>query len=72
MKFYRIYVRLKSGGQATGRLHTGPPPPPGTEVKVLLITGRTIKARIGSIHRARNKRAGIAVSVTTEVHANEI
>jgi hypothetical protein len=27
MQYYRIYVRLKSGGQATGHeLHDGPPP----------------------------------------------
>jgi hypothetical protein len=37
MQYYRIYVRLKSGGQATGReLRTGPPPNHGTVLDVLL------------------------------------
>jgi len=48
MQYYRIYVRLKSGGQATGReLCTGPPPNHGTVLEVPLITGRTVKAQIG-------------------------
>jgi hypothetical protein len=73
MKCYRIYVRLKRGGQATGReLHNGSPPAPGTELDVTLITGRTVKARIGPIHREGSKRSDIGVSVVTEVHAEEI
>jgi hypothetical protein len=45
---YRIYVRLKGGGQATGReLRTGPPPNHSTVLKVPLVSGRTVKARIG-------------------------
>jgi hypothetical protein len=48
LQYYRIYVRLKSGGQATGRdLHTGRPPPSGTQLDVPLTTGRAVKARIG-------------------------
>ena len=48
MQYYRIYVRLKNGGQATGReLHTGPPPDHSTVLEVPLISGRTVKARIG-------------------------
>jgi hypothetical protein len=48
--YYRIYVRLKSGGQATGRdLHIGSPPASGTRLNVPLITGRIVKAQIGSL-----------------------
>ena len=48
MQFYRIYVRLKNGGQATGgELEPGSPPPSGTELEVPLITGRTVKAETG-------------------------
>jgi hypothetical protein len=73
MQYYRIYVRLKGGGQATGReLHNGPPPASGTELDVPLITGRTVKARIGSLHREGRKRSGTAVSVVTDVYADEI
>jgi hypothetical protein len=48
--YYRIYVRLKSGGQATGRdLHTGSPPASGSRPDMPLITGRIVKAQIGSL-----------------------
>jgi hypothetical protein len=48
MQYHCIYVRLKSGGQATGReLRTGPPPDHGTVLDVPLVTSRTVKARIG-------------------------
>jgi hypothetical protein len=41
MQYYRIYVPLKSGGQAIGReLYVGSPPEYGTEVDVALLTGR--------------------------------
>jgi hypothetical protein len=34
MQFYRIYVRLKNGGQATGgELEPGSPPPSGTKCR---------------------------------------
>jgi hypothetical protein len=72
MQFYRIYVRLKSGGQATGRdLHSGSAPNHGTEIDVPLITGRTIRARINS-HSEGNKRSGIPGSVVINVYADEI
>ena len=49
MQYYRIYVRLKASGQATGRdLHNGPQPDNGTELDVPLMSGRTVKARIRS------------------------
>jgi hypothetical protein len=51
MQYYRIFVRLKRGGQATGReLHTGLPPDRSTVLNVPLVTGRTVKARIGPFH----------------------
>jgi hypothetical protein len=73
MQYYRIYVRLKSGGQATGReLHTGPPPDHSTVLKVPLVSGRTVKARIGPFHIEGGARRGTGVRVITEVYANEI
>jgi hypothetical protein len=70
---YRIYVRLKNGDQVTGReLYKGPPPASGTELEVPLIRGGTVKARIGSFHTEPSKRGGIAVTVVTEVYADEI
>lgn len=73
MQYYRIYVRLKSGGQATGReLRTGPLPDHGTVLDVLLITGRTVKARIGPFHMEGAKKKGAPVTPTTEVYADEI
>ena len=72
LQYYRIYVRLKSGRQATGReLQTGQPPDRGTMLDVPLITGRTVKARIGS-HAEGGKRKGVAGSVITDVYAQEI
>jgi hypothetical protein len=69
MQFYRIYVRLKKGGQATGaELTAGSPPDSGTELDVLLITGRTVKARIGL---PNIKHANTIRSVVT-VYADEI
>jgi hypothetical protein len=73
MQYYRIYVRLKSGGQATGReLHNGPPPLCGTELDVSLITGRTVKVRIGPLHRDGSFRRGRTVSLVTDVFADEV
>jgi hypothetical protein len=74
MQYYRIYVRLKSGGQATGReLHNGPPPDHSTVLKVPLVSGRTVKARIGPAHTERAmRRKGSAFTVITEVDADEI
>jgi hypothetical protein len=67
---YRIYVRLKSGGQATGReLHRGPLPEFGTELDVPLTTGPTVKARIGFPPTELNKPGSTGVS---EVFADEI
>jgi len=67
---YRIYVRLKSGGQATGReLHRGPLPELGTELDVPLTTGPAVKARIGLSHTELNKPGSTGVS---EVFADEI
>jgi hypothetical protein len=69
MQFYRIYVRLKKGGQATGaELQRGTPPDSGTELDVPLITGRTVKARIGL---PNSKHAHTIRSVVT-VYADEI
>jgi hypothetical protein len=73
MQYYRIYVRLKSGGQATGReLHTGPPPDRDTVLNVTLVSGRTVKARIGPLHREGSMKTGSTVSSVTEVYAEEI
>ena len=70
MQYYRIYVRLKRGGQATGReLHTGSPPLSGTQVNVPLISGRTVKARIGLPNTKHGEAAGTAV---VTVDADEI
>lgn len=72
MQYYRIYVRLKAGGQATSRdLHNGPQPDNGTELDVPLITGRTVKARIGSHNTAPNTR-GRAFRPVVSVYADEI
>jgi hypothetical protein len=73
MQYHRIYVRLKSGGQATGReLRTGPPPDRGTVLDVPLITGRSVKARIAPFHREGGLKQGTAVPSITEVFADEI
>lgn len=74
MQHYRIYVRLKNGGQATGReLHTGPPPGHSTVLEVPLVSGGTVKARIGPSHTERvMRRKGCVVSSVTEVYADEI
>jgi hypothetical protein len=72
MQYYRICVRLRSGGQATGRdLHTGLPPDHSTGLSVLLVTGRTVNARIGPFHRKESTKKGVKSSVT-EVYADEI
>jgi hypothetical protein len=69
MQFYRIYVRLKKGGQATGaELQVGSPPDCGTELDVPLITGRSVKARIDL---PNTKPANTIRSVVT-VYADEI
>jgi hypothetical protein len=73
MRHYRIYVRLKSGGQATGReLHAGAPPDHGTVLEVALVSGRTVKARISAFHREGSLKKGTAVPSVTEVYADEI
>jgi hypothetical protein len=70
---YRIYVRLKSGGQATGReLHTGPPTDHSAVLEVPLVSGRTVNARIGPSHTERVLRRGSPGSYVTEVYADEI
>jgi len=69
MQFYRIYVKLKNGGQATGgELQAGSTPACGTELEVPLITGRTIKARIGLPSTKHYKALGAVVTV----YADEI
>jgi hypothetical protein len=69
MQFHRIYVRLKSGGQAiSNKLYTGSPPVRGTELHVPLITGRTLKVRIGLPVTKHNKSVGTVVTV----YADEI
>ena len=73
MQNYRIYVRLKNGGQATGReLRAGPLPDHRTVVEVALVSGRTVKARIGPFHREGSLRKGTAVPSVSEVYADEI
>ena len=73
MQYYRIYVRLKSGDRATGReLHTGPPPDHSIVLDVPLITGRTVKARIGPFHtEGETNETGVPLLVT-EVYGDEI
>ena len=69
-RYYRIYVRLKSGGQATGRdLHNGPPPLSGIQLDVPLISGRTVKARIGLPNTKHSEAVG---TVVVTVYADEI
>jgi hypothetical protein len=69
MQSYRIYVRLKSGGQAIGhKVYTGAPPVRGTELNVPLITGRPVKVRIGSPTTKRSESVGTIVTV----YADEI
>ena len=73
MQHCRIYVRLKRGGQATGReLHTGLPPGRSTVLEVPLISGRIVKARIDSSRTERLIRRGNPGSHVTEVYADEI
>jgi hypothetical protein len=73
MRYYRIYVRLKGGGQATGReLHGGPPPDRSTVLDVPLVTGRTVKVRIGPFYIKGTRRKGTGISFVTEVYADEI
>jgi hypothetical protein len=51
---HRIYVRLKSGGEATGREpHSGSPPDHSTVLEVPLVDGRTVNARVGPSHTER-------------------
>ena len=73
MQPYRIYVRLKNGGQAIGReLHNGPPPDRGTVLEVPLFSGRSVKARIGPLRTKGLMKRRTAVSSVTEVYADEI
>lgn len=67
MLFYRIYVRLRNGGQATGRELHDEPPPDHIVLNVPLITGHTVKARIDHSH-GRGTRSGLV----SEVYADEI
>jgi hypothetical protein len=72
LQYYRIYVRLKSGGQATGRdLHNGSPPASGTRLDVPLITGRTVKAEIGPLPNAKQAKPFFRGSVVS-VYADEL
>ena len=72
MQYYRIYVTLKNGNQATGReLHEGSPPTSGTELEVPLMRGGSVQARIGSATTTK-RIGGYAVKVITAVHADEI
>jgi hypothetical protein len=72
MQYYRIYVRLKNGGQAIGReLHSGPPPDQSTVLEVALLSGRSVKARIDRFRRGSMKK-GTGVRLVTELYADEI
>jgi hypothetical protein len=54
MQHYRIYVRLKNGGQATGReLHSGLPPDHSTVLEVRLFSGAPSKP--GSVPSLRRE-----------------
>ena len=69
MQSYRIYVQLKSGGQAVShKVYAGSPPVRGTELNVPVITGRTVKVRIGLPTTKRTKAVGAVVTV----YADEI
>jgi hypothetical protein len=57
-------VRKATGGE----LQTGSPPTSGTELDVPLITGRTVKARIGLPDTTHTGRVGAVVTV----YADEI
>lgn len=74
MQHYRIYVRLKGGGQATGReLHTGLPPDHSIVLNVALFSGRIVKVRIGPFStEGVIRRKGSAVRQVTEIYADEI
>jgi hypothetical protein len=72
-QYYRIHVRLKSGGQATGReLHNGPPPDHSTVLGVPPVSGRTVHARMGPFHTERVTRRSSPGSYVTEVYSDEI
>jgi hypothetical protein len=65
-------VKLKSGGQATGRdLHNGSPPASGTRLDVPLITGRIVKAEIGPLPNAKQAKLAFRSSVVN-VYAHEL
>jgi hypothetical protein len=73
MQYHRIYVRLKGGGKSTGReLCTGSPPDHGTVLDVPLISGRTVKARIGPYHPEGGAKRGSPGTFLTEVYADEV
>jgi hypothetical protein len=74
IQYHRIFVRLKNGGQATGReLHAGPPPDDSTVLDVTLLSGRTVKARIGPFQtEGVMRRKGSAITLVTEIYADEI
>jgi hypothetical protein len=72
LQYYRIYVKLKGGGQATGRdLHNGSPPASGTRLDVPLITGRIVKAEISPLPNAEQARLAFRNSVVN-VYAHEL
>jgi hypothetical protein len=74
MRNYRIYVRLKRGGQAIGReLHTSLPPDHSTALEVTLFSGRTIKVPIGPFStEGVIRRKGSPARLVTEFYADEI
>jgi len=73
MQYHRIYVRLKRGGQATGReLNSGPPPDHSTVLDVPLVSGRTVRAKISPFRREGIIKKGTNVRSITEVYADEI
>jgi hypothetical protein len=50
----------------------GLPPDHGTVLDVPLITGRTVKARIGRFRRESGMKKGTGVRLVTELYADEI
>jgi membrane protein len=66
-----VYEEQEKRG--TGReLRTDPPPDHGTVLDVPLVTGRTVKARIGPFYREGSVKQGTALPSVTEVYADEI
>jgi hypothetical protein len=58
--------------QITAALHHGPPPDHSIVLKVPLVSGRTVKARIGSFFTETAIRKKGSAAFITEIFADEI